>query len=307
VPAAPTHPRGFSRWWTYQRERFPLAAHGPLVVAFALAACVVSARLRGAAGPDVGAVVVAAVSVLGLFFQLRVADEFKDAETDRLHRPYRPVPRGLVTLRDLAGAGLAVAALQLGLALLLDARLVPYLLAVWGFAAWMRADFFAGRLLKGRPLLVLLSHGLVVPLIALYAAACDFVPRGGPPDGLGWFLAASFFAGNAVEVGRKVRAPADEEAGVETYSAAWGLVRATGAWVLALTAGLAAALATAGLMDVGGLPGVVLAVVMAGCVATALRALNDPAPGAGTWIERAAAVWVLALYLALGPLALLLG
>ena len=32
------------------------------------------------------------------FLQLRIADEFKDFDEDSRYRPYRPVPRGLVTL-----------------------------------------------------------------------------------------------------------------------------------------------------------------------------------------------------------------
>jgi len=40
-----------------------------------------------------------------MFALLRIADEFKDAGDDARWRPYRPVPRGLVTLRQLAVAG----------------------------------------------------------------------------------------------------------------------------------------------------------------------------------------------------------
>ncbi len=38
-----------------------------------------------------------------------------------------------------------------------------------------------------------------------------------------------------VEVGRKLRSPADEETGVETYSALWGRFRAIAAWLAAMT------------------------------------------------------------------------
>ena len=39
----------------------------------------------------------------GLFFLLRLFDEFKDAEDDAKYRPYRAVPRGLVTFGELRG------------------------------------------------------------------------------------------------------------------------------------------------------------------------------------------------------------
>ena len=89
--------------------------------------------------------------------------------------------------------------------------------------ALMTREFFVAEWLKARPFTYLWSHMLIVPLIDLYATACDWLPAGvAPPAGLGWFLAASFFNGIVVEIGRKLRAPADEEPGVETYSAAVG-------------------------------------------------------------------------------------
>src|SRR5262245_11209983 len=36
------------RWWTYQRERFPIFAHGALITAFSFSAVSYSALLRGA-------------------------------------------------------------------------------------------------------------------------------------------------------------------------------------------------------------------------------------------------------------------
>ena len=39
------------------------------------------------------------------FLQLRIADEFKDFAEDSRFRPYRPVPRGLVTLTELGWVG----------------------------------------------------------------------------------------------------------------------------------------------------------------------------------------------------------
>ncbi len=70
------------------------------------------------------------------------------------------------------------------------------------------------------------SHMLILPLVDLYATACDWRVGGrapAPPDGLAWFLVVSYLNGMVIEIGRKTRAPADEEHGVETYSALWGV------------------------------------------------------------------------------------
>ena len=49
-----------------------------------------------------------------------------------------------------------------------------------------------------------------------------------------------------IEIGRKIRAPADEEVGVNTYSAIWGPRVASLVWLAAmLTTGICATLAAA--------------------------------------------------------------
>ena len=39
-----------NRWWVYQRERFPILAHGPLIATMSFAAVGVSCLLRGGTG-----------------------------------------------------------------------------------------------------------------------------------------------------------------------------------------------------------------------------------------------------------------
>jgi 4-hydroxybenzoate polyprenyltransferase len=296
-----------SRWWVYQRERFPVVAHGALILAFSGSAVALSALLRGA-WPSPRAFVVACVTAFLFFFQLRVCDEFKDAEDDARYRPYRPVPRGLVTLPELARLGVAAALIQAALAWWLEPRLLAVLALVWVYMTLMAREFFVAEWLKARPFTYLWSHMLVVPLVDLYATACDWLPAStSPPAGLIWFLLASFFNGVVVEIGRKLRAPDDEETGVETYSAVWGRARAVRAFLAALVLAAAAA-ATAGRMV-----GVGEAVALAGAIALVLGVLwarpfvHAPAKGSGKRFELLSGVWTLAMYLSIGilPLALL--
>src|SRR5258707_13027214 len=89
----------FSRWYIYQRERFPLLAHGPLVLAFSLSALCFSTLLHGGQNwPACPTISVAFLNSLFFFFHLRLSAEFKDFEEDSKFRPYRPVPHGCVTL-----------------------------------------------------------------------------------------------------------------------------------------------------------------------------------------------------------------
>lgn len=295
-----TRPALPARLWTYQRERFPLVNHGLLV-----AALVVGSMGYAAAGngwPGAGRMVGVWVVVLGAFALLRIADEFKDAADDAAHRPYRPVPRGLVTLGELAGVGLVIAGVQLGLSWWLDPALVGYLFGIWGVWALMSREFFVHTWLKAHPWAYMLSHMLILPMLMLYLVAAAQPLADVPVLGLVSFLAASYANGVVFEVGRKVRAPQDEEAGVETYSLLWGVPRAAAVWAGAV--GLAALLALAAAAAVQAavlfLPIAGLGIAAAGWAAW--RMGRNPTSAHSRWIEHVSALWVLGCYLGLGLL-----
>src|SRR5213080_3698121 len=117
------------RLWIYQGERFPLLAHSILVAALTIGVSGFASAGRGWPAP--ARLAAAFIVALGFFMLLRIADEFKDAADDAAYRPYRPVPRGLVTLRELAGVAAAILCVQLGITLLLGWTLLSYLLAAW--------------------------------------------------------------------------------------------------------------------------------------------------------------------------------
>ncbi|HEY1376538.1 MAG TPA: UbiA family prenyltransferase, partial [Gemmataceae bacterium] len=186
-----------NRWWVYQRERFPVLAHGPLVAAFSLSAVSFSRLLRGQHTlPGAKATFVAFATALLFFLQLRIADEFKDFEEDSKYRPYRAVPRGLVSLRELGVLGAITAAIQALLAVWLEPSLLIVLAVAWTYLALMSKEFFVGEWLKRRHVLYLVSHMMIMPLVDLYATACDWWADGAhAPPGLIWFLIVSYFNG----------------------------------------------------------------------------------------------------------------
>jgi 4-hydroxybenzoate polyprenyltransferase len=300
-----------NRWIVYQRERFPLGAHAPLVAAFSTSAVCFSSLARGHfAVPHASSLLVAFATSLLFFLQLRIADEIKDADDDARFRPYRPVPRGLVSLAELKAIGFAAAAVQLGLALWLEPTLAWLLLLPWIWALMMTREFFVPRWLRAHPIFYMTSHMVVLPLIDLYATACDWRVAGevSAPTGLFWFLTVSYLNGIVVEIGRKTRAPIDEEYGVETYSALWGARRAANVWLLAVVMTAAAAWIAATSIGTEYSASVMLAVLVAVCGGVALKFANDTRQGAGKAIEVMAGVWTLVMYVGLGaaPLAMTL-
>jgi 4-hydroxybenzoate polyprenyltransferase len=126
----------------------------------------------------------------------------------------------------------------------------------------------------------------------------------GLPTGLGWFLAASFFNGIVIELGRKIRRKEDEEHGVETYSVLWGKNRALLYWLMSLVMTMMCGWRAACLTGFSEIFLPSLGVAWLGCGIVAVRFFSSNQ--SGKWIEAASALWTLILYISLGILPLCL-
>lgn len=221
----------FEKWNIYQASRFPLIKHGLLILAFSSSAVSFSAMISGRTSPQMLSYIVAFITCLLFFLQLRIADEFKDYEEDCQYRSYRPVPQGIITLRELKYLFIIASAIQLMAAAWLDIKLAGILLVVWVYLACMSKEFGIKPWLKAHPITYMWSHMLIMPMVDFYATATDWILYSTPPYALYWFVALSFFNGINLEIGRKIRSNKDEETGVETYSVLWGAKKATIAWL----------------------------------------------------------------------------
>lgn len=296
------------RLWIYQAERFPVLKTATLLAAFSAASINVSAFLAGRDLPGLATYLAAFIVLFIIFFQLRACDEVKDAEDDRLYRPERPIPRGLVTQRlivSIAIAAIPVAALT---AYALSPWMLLPLAAVWLWLALMTVEFGVPDWLKARPMLYLVSHMLIMPIIDFFVTGCEWLVRdGAPPPGLWLFLALSFVNGCVLEIGRKLYAPQNERPGVETYTALFGVSRATMIWLGALTLSLLL------LVAVGFAVSAPTPIIATGVVAymavtvLALRFRASPDDKMQKLIDAAAGLWVFVCYMAAGFLPLLGG
>lgn len=288
------------RWLVYQKERFPLVQYGAIVAAFSYSALCVSRMMRGAEGlPDILAFVAAYLCSLILFFQLRVADEFKDHEEDCRCQPERPVPRGLVKLKELAVLGLLGAAIQVVLAFTYQQSLLLPLLLTWLYFALMSVEFFVGDWLKKRPFTYLWTHMLILLFIDIFITAFDWMKGTAlPPSGLWLFLAVSFFNGVIIEIGRKIKSIDEEKPGVTSYTSAWGLRPAVFAWLAAIATSGCLAIATASKLGFA-LPIVILTAVLVSCAGFIVFKFVKH-PSTGKPFESFSGLWTLITYLALG-------
>lgn len=291
------------RWLTYQRERFPLIPYIVLAAVFAWSALTYSSLLRGAQAAVEPLIWLAAgASALLVFAQMRALDEIKDFTDDSRYRPYRAVPRGLVTLGEMRAITAAAAVLQLAIALAIDARLVWLVVGVWAYLALMTAEFFAREWLKARPLAYLATHVPLAGAIAFYLTAFDWLTADtAPAPALALFCVASIMATAMLEIGRKIRAPRDEELGVVTYSAAWGRGTSVAAWLAAFALMLLSGGLAAGAAGFAGLYVLTQIPVAAAALTLALRFLRVRSSDRAQHLETASGTAVLVLYLCLGP------
>jgi 4-hydroxybenzoate polyprenyltransferase len=302
APAAAQPAQLRARLWEYQKERFPVAGFVPLISAFVFSSAAFSRLSRGLTEfipwPRFA---VGAYTTIALFFLLRVLDEHKDQDVDRRYRPELPVPRGLVTLGELR----VFAAGVLVLALLLNALVVPRaLIAMVPIGIWialMTREFFVRDWLRAHPAAYLLSHMVVLPVIDVYTTGLDWLAEGvEPPPSLMLFLGVTFANGILLEIGRKVRAPADEREGVDTYTAAWGRPRAGTAWALAFISSLLLALQASAAAGASPIPVLLFLVPGMLAVLTGIAFTMNGTRRHAQGMEVASQLWPLVTYLLLG-------
>jgi len=294
------------RLLAYQAERFPLVGFVPLITLFTVASAAFSRNARHAPG-TVSATLLAVGSFTSLvcFFLLRVLDEHKDAEDDRRFRPELPVPRGLVTLAELRAVGTAAGAT----ALLLNALVAPVMLLplvlVAAWATLMTREFFVRDWLRAHASAYLVTHMAIMPLIDGYTTGLDWLPAGRhPPVGVLWFLGVTFANGVLIEIGRKLRAPADERTGVDTYTHVWGPRLAPSVWLCALAASTWLSVRAAQHVGWPGGAYDLFVVLAAAAGAPALWFLGSQRRGAARAVEHVSQAWPALTYLSLGVLPL---
>jgi 4-hydroxybenzoate polyprenyltransferase len=247
-----------SRFLAWVHERFPVANALLFFVLYA------SALLlgRAAAGGPPGAVPVGALDVAGFlavwgfFLLLRVFDEHKDYALDLVNHPQRVLQSGLVTLAHLEITGALAAAFGLAVSLAYDGG-VGHVTEAWavmmGWSLLMAKEFFVGEWLSKRLVLYAVSHMLVMPLalawMAQMGAGGEPLPRDVAP-----LAAMAFLAGAAFEIARKIKAPGDERAGVDSYTKALGLRAALATLAAVVVLCCAAAIAVLRALYAGAVP-----------------------------------------------------
>lgn len=290
------------RFLIYQKERFPFLAHGVMIGAFTFSAIAYSKLSRGQAGfiPWLDFLIGVFVT-LTLFFLVRIFDEFKDQKDDAKYRQYLPVPRGLITLKELKIIGIIVGLLQVLLILYFQAQMIYLYSIVLIYLSLMGVEFFVPQWLKQRQLIYITSHMVIIPLIDIYASGLDWLLSGTTLHwGLTWFFGVSYMNGLVLEIGRKIRTPDTEEEGVISYTGLYGYKRAVALWILLLFLTMSLAIGAAYYAHYGFFAYGTLGVIFLICSLPGWLYLNNITIKNTKYIEYASACWTVLMYLTLG-------
>ena len=174
----------YKKWYTYQKERFPVLTYGLYCFClvfgtFCFSNYVSKENIKMLIfNVDPGQYVInfyllIPMFIVGLlqFLMVRIIDEFKDYEEDCKYRSYRPVPRGLVTLKELKILFIICAILQIIITILINPRNLIFLAIVWGFFYIMSKVFFIKKFLSKHILFEVFLDEFLLPITVIYIAS----------------------------------------------------------------------------------------------------------------------------------------
>lgn len=166
-------------------------------------------------------------TIFSFLLALRIADDFKDYETDLRLFPDRPLPSGRVYKRDLRILLVVICSISVVLNLLFMNNL-PFFVILSLYAVLMSFWFFQrAKIQKSLPL-ALVTHNPVQIVMNIYVIsyACHTYDIAILSFNNLIIAVTLYFPGLIWEISRKIRAPQDETEYV-TYSKLFGYRRAT--------------------------------------------------------------------------------
>jgi len=178
--------------------------------------------------------IVGGITVFGFLMFLRIADDFKDYETDKKLFPHRAFPSGKVHKKDLN----IVVAIDLIILTILNAVFMNnflFFLFLMLYGVLMSIWFFQKHKISKSLPLALVTHNPVQMVLNLYIISFCCIKYGLRPFTMVAFLVLMtlYFPALIWEVSRKIRAPKDETE-YTTYSKLFGYKKST-IFVLILT------------------------------------------------------------------------
>ncbi|MFZ5986390.1 MAG: UbiA family prenyltransferase [Bacillota bacterium] len=212
------------RWSLFIKERFnPIANTATILMFFAANALyyIVCLSKSKAEFPWV----LGFILVWLVFFHMRLFDDIKDYETDKVYNKERPLPRGLVSIKEYGFVTFFCIALEIIIASSLGPAVFTAYVFVLCFTLLMRQEFFIGEWLRHKMELYAVSHTLSSFLIGILVYSLTGNNLYQVPVLAVLFSLGNWFVFNVFEFGRKTFSKDEERIGVDSYSSRlkpWG-------------------------------------------------------------------------------------
>ena len=217
-----------SRHYQYLQERFPLTQFIPLSAIFALSAGIGTQLYLFGQVKEISSLMLAFVALFLFLLRLRLFDEFKDFAHDSTYYSDRPVPRGLVTLKDLGVGIFIVLFIEILIATTGGAASLIFFCVALLYSLFMFKEFFVSVWLKKRFTLYIASHEILIFPLFFYLISINGSHSHLMNQPYFWILV--LFLGSRIfllEVTRKIRPKELEIPSGDTYTAQYG-VKGTG-------------------------------------------------------------------------------
>ena len=202
-----------SRFYKYQDERFPLKYLG-----FTTMAVVLSSAAVLAYDVSIYQIIANYLACLFFLFHIRVIDESRDYEHDKIHHPDRPIHRGLISLKELFIFNIVGLILFTSFALYYGKASSIYGLAllIFSFFAWK--DFYLNKsFIKNHFYLynsMQMSQMVFLQLFMYAVFTNEFILN----DVMLIHLLFVIFNTIILEILRKIKTEKEESTGNDTYS-----------------------------------------------------------------------------------------
>lgn len=209
-----------SGWFTFIRERFEPVSHTLMIASFASANAAIAYAVAPREFNFSAANLIPGLFLVWLvFFHMRLFDDIKDYETDKLVNKDRPLPRGVLTPIQFGAGILACIALEAAVAAWLGSKVFSTYVVVLAFTLIMRQEFFVGDWLRPQMELYAITHTFSASLMGLLIFS---VTTGRTiaevPAAYLYAALGNWFVFNVFEFGRKTFSREEEREGVDSYS-----------------------------------------------------------------------------------------
>ncbi|MCP4131576.1 MAG: hypothetical protein GY754_11410 [bacterium] len=217
---------GFKKYFEYTKERFPIP--GVMLYAGTLfyASYMFGNLFSGTSPFSVSQSLIGFAVIFLALLHLRVFDEHKDYEDDKVAHPERLLSKGIITLADLRKLLFVVLLIEVNLSIYAGKAQAILWVLILAWSLLMFVEFFVPNFLNRHMGLYLLTHQLIVPIIVLYGLSFRYnilQVESYDIKTIILFALGIMCATITYEIGRKTWSEEQEHELADSYTKVWGI------------------------------------------------------------------------------------